>query len=678
MKFSRFYLLFYVIGWLFFTIPALAQQSKFDSLKKRLLSENARAQIETYLDISEQPIPRDTAILYLNKALENAKKIQFDSIYPIQFALAASYYVKGDLQNAKKEIRKGLKTYEFTKDPPSTLGHINMLLGVFNEALNKVDSAKYYYDKVLTNLKDRKTNRAKDILSTTYTNYANLYLKSGDYKKAIEIYLKADKLSKETGDIKNRIITLNNIAGCFKEINQYDKAIYYFNEALKLAKQTNDAQNIAGINIGLGQIYLQKNEFDKAQTSFLKAENILKNIGFKSLLSIAYQGLAEVYLHKKDYKKAKLYSDKALKNINEIKDDYSRVSILLTSGLLDKANKNYNKALKKIDDALSISQRNNYLDLEKKCLKEKIDILKLQKKEKLLPPLYEKYISLKDTILNKEKFKSINDIETKYQTEKKERKIAQQQNIIKAKELETQKARTRNLLLIIGLLSALLIAFFIWRRYRAEAKAKRIISGQKAVIEELQKELHHRIKNNLNIIDAFVDEIIDDYEDDHKLKRKLEELQNRIYSIKEVHTQLYQNADINNVAVKKYIDELANKIAATYKNKNVSIKQQIKDDLTLKGDKSFVVGLIVNEFLTNSYKYAFDKDGEIQVELSETDDNYVLKLSDNGKGLPKNFNIKSIGSYGLRIMLLLSKQLKGTFDLRSHNGVQLTIQFPKV
>ncbi len=677
MNFLRFYLLFYVIGWLFFTIPALAQQSKFDSLKKRLLSENARAQIETYLDISEQPIPRDTAILYLNKALENAKKIQFDSIYPIQFALAASYYVKGDLQNAKKEIRKGLKTYEFTKDPPSTLGHINMLLGVFNEALNKVDSAKYYYDKVLTNLKDRKTNRAKDILSTTYTNYANLYLKSGDYKKAIEIYLKADKLSKETGDIKNRIITLNNIAGCFKEINQYDKAIFYFNEALKLAQQTNDAQNIAGINIGLGQIYLLKNEFDKAQTSFLKAEKILKKIGFKNLLSIVYQGLAEVYIHKKDYKKAKFYSDKALKNINELHDDFTKVSVLLTGGLLDKANKQYQKALKKIDQALNIAQKNNYLDLEKKCLKEKIDILKIQKKVKLLPPLYEKYISLKDSILNKEKIKSINDIETKYQTEKKERKIAQQQNIIKAKELETQKAHTRNLLLIMGLLSALLIAFLIWRRYRAEAKAKRIISQQKTVIEELQKELHHRIKNNLNIIDAFVDEIIDDYDSDNELKKKLQELQNRIYSIKEVHTQLYKNADINNIDVKKYIDELANKIAATYKNKNVNIKQQIKDDLKLKGDKSFVVGLIVNEFLTNSFKYAFEKDGEIQVKMSETDDNYILQLSDNGKGLPKNFNIKTIGSYGLRIMLLLSKQLKGTFDLKSRNGVHLTIQFPK-
>ena len=660
-----------------FVSPVFAQNTKVDSLKKRLLTETKREQIETYLDISEQPIPRDTAIFYLHKALENAKKIHFDSIYPIQFAISASYFVKGDMKSAKNEIRKGFKTYKFTKNPPGTLGHINMLLGVFCEANNQIDSAKYYYDKVIKNLKDRKTERARDILSTTYTNYANLYLKTANYKKAIEIYLRADKLSKETGDTKNRIITLNNIAGCFKEMNQYDKAIDYYNEALTLAKQSNDTQNIGSVNIGLGQVYLLKNEYDKALSGFAKAEKILKTIGFKSLLSIAHQGMAEAYLHKKDYKKAKFFSDKALKNINEINDEFSKVSVLLTVSLVDKANNRYNDALKIIDKALSISQKNNYLNLEKECLREKINILKLQNDTKLLPSLYEKYISLKDTILNKENVKAINDLETKYQTEKKERKIAQQQNIIKVKELETQKANTRNLLLIIGLLSALIIAFLVWRRYRAEAKAKKIISQQKAVIEELQKELHHRIKNNLNIIDAFVDEIIDDYQDNSELKNKLQELQNRIYSIKEVHTQLYKSADSNNVDVKKYIEELAKKIASTYKNKNVSIKQQINGDLKLKGDKSFVLGLIINEFLTNSYKYAFEKEGEIQVKMSESDDKYIVNLSDNGKGLPKDFNIKTIGSYGLRIMHLLSKQLKGTFDLKSHNGVELTIQFPK-
>ena len=88
--------------------------------------------------------------------------------------------------------------------------------------------------------------------------------------------------------------------------------------------------------------------------------------------------------------------------------------------------------------------------------------------------------------------------------------------------------------------------------------------------------------------------------------------------------------------------------------------------------------MIVNEFLTNSYKYAFDNsDGEIKIGMKENKQHYELSLSDNGKGLPKDFDIKKIDSFGMRIMKLLAKQLNGTFNLSNSNGVTLQIKFPK-
>ena len=130
--------------------PLLHAQD-FETLKKRLKTETDRQKIETCLDISEQPVSRDTALVYLDKALETAKKIRFDSIYPIIFAKSAAYYMKGDFVKAKKEIRKGFKVYKYTANPDRTLAHINMLLGVFSEAMNRKDSAKYYYEKVIAN-----------------------------------------------------------------------------------------------------------------------------------------------------------------------------------------------------------------------------------------------------------------------------------------------------------------------------------------------------------------------------------------------------------------------------------------------------------------------------------------------------------------------------------------------
>ena len=549
---------------------------------------------------------------------------------------------------------------------------INFMSGSLGRQMKNDDAIK-----VIDSAESKLSGIKHKVWTALFANKGIAYEQKGDYKNAIKYYLKSYEVANNYKDKRAQIIALYNLGYLYNQLKQYDKSLKYLKESLELSKKSKNKDYKAYSYEQLGLTYGGIDSLKTSLQYYKKALKLFKELGNKPFEALTNKNIAATLINLNQPEKALDFAKKATYLAKGLQPSFILLGSQQTLALALIDNKKFDEAEKLIKENIDLQDQ---MDLSTLIdLYEGLYQISLQKKNyKSALEYYKKSDALLDSLAYNKKMEMVRNIETKYQTEKKERKIAQQQNIIKAKELETQKARTRNLLLIIGLLSALLIAFFIWRRYRAEAKAKRIISGQKAVIEELQKELHHRIKNNLNIIDAFVDEIIDDYEDDHKLKRKLEELQNRIYSIKEVHTQLYQNADINNVAVKKYIDELANKIAATYKNKNVSIKQQIKDDLTLKGDKSFVVGLIVNEFLTNSYKYAFDKDGEIQVELSETDDNYVLKLSDNGKGLPKNFNIKSIGSYGLRIMLLLSKQLKGTFDLRSHNGVQLTIQFPKV
>src|SRR5690606_1509257 len=121
-----------VICLFFFTFQPVQGQD-LEALKKRLQTEADRRKIELYLAISELSIPQDTVLYYLNKALFVTKKIQFDSIYPLQFAKSASYFMDGDFEKAKREIRKGFNSYKWTDYPNATLGHINMLLGAFNE-----------------------------------------------------------------------------------------------------------------------------------------------------------------------------------------------------------------------------------------------------------------------------------------------------------------------------------------------------------------------------------------------------------------------------------------------------------------------------------------------------------------------------------------------------------------
>ena len=654
---------------LFFSF-SFGQQRKLDSLRKILVNQTDRDKIETYINISNLPISRDSAIIYLRNALKISKEIHFDSIYPIQFALAASYYVKGDLIVAKKEIRQGFGSYKFTKDPDGTLGHINMLLGVFNEAINEIDSAKYYYNNVFSKLNDKKTDKAIEVISITYTNYANLYLKSGEYDKAISIYLDSEKMSQKIGDKKNQLISLNNVASCFKEIEKYDKALEYYNTAMLLAKEINNIQNIGNIQLGMGEVYMEKKEYDKALNHFIEAEKILESIDFKSNLSIAYQGLAEVYLVKNNLLKAAIYSSKAMNTINSVSDDFSKVSILLTNAQIHELNNENNLALKRIDEALYISKKNSYLNLEKECLIKKIHILKLQHRTNLLPLLYEDLLVIKDSLLNNETMETITDIETKYQTELKEKENLQLK-AEKAEQAELIALESKRKWQMAGGMAMAFVGLGVFGFYHRRNKK------QKTVIENLQKELHHRVKNNLAIIDTFIEVVKDEF-DSEAIDIKLTELQNRIDSINEVHKQLYASNDVTNLNLKKYIDTLANNVQQSFHVKGVSVEQHIAENIKISPEKSFPMGLIVNEFLTNSYKYAFNEDGgKISIKLEEIGNKINLSLSDNGKGLPNNVSLENANTFGLRIMKLLTEQLKGNFKLSNNNGVTLFIEFPK-
>ncbi len=657
---------------IFFFITILMSSQDLKSLKQKIVNQSNRDKIETYLDIANLPIPRDSAIVYLNKALETANKINFDTIYPIQFAKSVSYYVQGDIINAKIEIKKGFKTYQFTKHPKATIGHINMLLGVFNEAINEVDSAKYYYKKVIDKLQNETTNKAMTIIASTYINLGNLYLKTGKYKEAIAIYIKSEKLNEKAGEVYSSVVTLNNIANCYKELKNYDKALKYFNEALTLEKNNKDIRSLGSIYIGLGEVYLLNNQYDVALKYLLKAEIELQSIGSNRILVIAYNNIATTYLNKNDFTKAKLYANKALKSINKVDDPYTKISVWLTIAKIYSIENQNNKANKMIDKAVFLSKSNNYQNLIKESLVEKIAILKKLKKTNTLSKIYDELLILNDSIINKDKIKSITEIETKYQTEKKEKENLQ----LKAEKTEQallleKEAKTKQYF-AFGLLASLLTLGVFGFYYQQNKK-------QKKIIENLQKDLHHRVKNNLAIIDSLIEDIKDEF-DNEKFTLKLTDLQNRIDSINEVHQQLYQNTDITNLKFKKYVEKLANNVQSSFNQKNIQVNNNINDSFTLDVEKSFPIGLIINEFLTNSFKYAFtDKEnGVINVSLKEVNKNYLLSLSDNGKGLPKDLDISKLNSFGIDVMQLLSKQLKGTFKIDGTNGVNLQIEFPKI
>lgn len=214
----------------------------------------------------------------------------------------------------------------------------------------------------------------------------------------------------------------------------------------------------------------------------------------------------------------------------------------------------------------------------------------------------------------------------------------------------------------------------ITNRIQAEEKIKSSLQEK----EVLLREIHHRVKNNLQVISSLLflqsKKIeIQEYKD------IFNESQNRIKSMALVHENLYKSDNLAGINLSDYIKALVNHLMRTYNVSYNKIKQEIHiENIILSIDKSIPLGLIINELVTNSLKYAFigREEGIFKIEIKRFDSgNIKIIISDDGIGMPKDFDIKKSNSLGLRLVQTLVDQLEGTFIWNSNEGAEFTIEF---
>jgi len=195
--------------------------------------------------------------------------------------------------------------------------------------------------------------------------------------------------------------------------------------------------------------------------------------------------------------------------------------------------------------------------------------------------------------------------------------------------------------------------------------------------EILLKEIHHRVKNNLSVVAGLLG-LQAERADSREVKNILHDSQNRVHSMSAIHDTLYQGDDLSSIEMKSYLWNLANTITRSYEVRGNVRLDVDADPVYLSVVQASPIGLIVNELIANSMKYAFlkDQDGEISIRLKEKDGHIVLQYSDNGPGIPVDFDWENPRSLGLKLVKMLTeKQLKGTFRHENANGARFTLGF---
>lgn len=206
----------------------------------------------------------------------------------------------------------------------------------------------------------------------------------------------------------------------------------------------------------------------------------------------------------------------------------------------------------------------------------------------------------------------------------------------------------------------------------SEEKIKQSLSEK----EVLLKEVHHRVKNNLQIISSILNLQSSTISDQNTLD-PLRNSQDRIRSMSLIHELLYQTKDFSTIKFSEYIKSIATNLFHSYnQNKNISLEQDL-DDIHLDLDIAIPCGLIVNELITNSLKYAFIKEdkGEIRIKLKQEEGQVLLSICDNGKGFPKEIDFRETTSLGMQLVISLVDQVDGEITLNDELGTRYDISF---
>jgi two-component sensor histidine kinase len=296
-----------------------------------------------------------------------------------------------------------------------------------------------------------------------------------------------------------------------------------------------------------------------------------------------------------------------------------------------------------------------------------------------------------DSSLQRKNAKALTDIKTRYETAQKDQQI---QSLAQQNEIQQLTAERQELqLFILGVLLLLVLggglviynrSLIRSRNNRQLAAKNRELSQKNELIQSqseekalLLKEIHHRVKNNLQVISSLLS-MQTRWEQNQQVLDAVKESQSRVKTMALLHEKLYQNNALSSINMQEYLQQLGQFLSSTYRqNRDIQI---IVDagDITLDVNTAVPVGLITNELLSNAMKYAFYEyeEGEILLTLKPNETGgYELRVQDNGKGLDQEIDFENLSSLGLKLVYTLTRQIQGKLNIKSEQGTTFAISF---
>jgi two-component system, sensor histidine kinase PdtaS len=527
------------------------------------------------------------------------------------------------------------------------LGLVSYLRGDYEQAYDRCNMA-------LT-IASREGLAILEVKARNYLGLAAQYL--GKEHNDQSSFLRALPEAIAIHDTDDIAMTLNHIGNTYGAREMWDSALINYSHALALREQIeSNTVAIAILLNNIGNAHRALGHYIDARSYYDQSLAISTRTGSKNLIATTYKNLAILLRMMNEYTGALQYAGKAREL--SLRLSLSRIALQSTAEIAT-----CQAALGRYSEAYGTLQA---------------------------------YIALGDSLNLQVDRRRAAELQIRFESEGKERQI---------QDLALSKARTtRNFLAAIVIL-ALLLAVVLFRQYKLKSKVARETAQQKAELERvyrelvlnnerlqqsdaglrdslrekevLLKEIHHRVKNNLQIVSSLLNLQVSRIANP-EVAGALRTSQDRIRSMALIHERLYGSGDFARIEMKGYLGDLVVSLRNSYDAYRIDISVE-SEPIKLPLDTAIPLGLIVSELVTNAFKHGFlpETRGQVVVSvLSRNEGECSVEVKDNGKGLPDGFHVGATATLGLQLVEILTQQLNGHLTASNDNGTTIAITFP--
>lgn len=538
---------------------------------------------------------------------------------------------------------------------------------IFNDLDKAYDFAERFEDEAILSGDSTEIARSKNFYGMIAGFAGDNFRAIAAYEDALEWY----EMLKDTFMIG---MMYNNLGSAYEFEADRETSIRYFKLAQEYFARMGNVDWIVYTKFNLAGQYLASERMLEARALLLEVLPYFEE-------QKDYDNLSEVYLSIAECKKELESLDAAIPYIEKIEPliDYLDISseirfrnlkCILMSDLGD-----FRAAEEQCLKACELSLNYGMDKLVMESYENTYLLYKGQGKYQEALTYHERLQELGDSTLNEMMDDQVVNLMTKYEIREKSKELELKEN-----ELEQSRYQKNLFITLLGVIGLLLFVSVIFTRSKIRGNNR--LSKQKLLIEKsladkelLLREIHHRVKNNMQVISSLLSIQSRDIKDEKAL-RAVNDSRNRVRAMALIHQSLYTEDDLKGIRTQEYITKLSNSLFSSYRVDVDRIKLEMDvDEMVIDVDSIVPIGLIINELMTNSLKYAFPEqtEGTITVIMKEAPEGLRLEVADDGIGIPPERQAASEESFGMKMLKAFSKKLDAEWEIHSEHGTRVSM-----